>query len=127
VLAAGLAPRPLRVVVKERCCILRRRPRGRPSHRRAFAAGVLADPTTSATLPVDELRALPVDALERWRRRTERREAYRRVDSPVTGSHTTRPCGGHCRFEDDALLTGMGVSAGTVEGVVLVGSIYPAE
>jgi pyruvate,water dikinase len=88
---------------------------------------VLADADDVFHLTVDELADLPAEVDEMVRRRRQLREAYRRIDIPGDWCGSPEPVRRDPgRAGDDAVLTGIGVSAGTVEGVVRV-VIDPAQ
>ena len=87
------------------------------------ADGRLENPDDVFYLTVDELTGpLPADAKDLVRQRRERREAYQRIDLPSdwNGSPVTTTRERDTELDPDAVLSGIGVSGGTVEGVVRV-------
>jgi pyruvate,water dikinase len=87
------------------------------------ADGCIGDPEDVFYLTVDELTGpLPADAHALVQRRRERRAAYQRVDIPSDWCGIPEPTvpAHDVELDADAVLSGIGVSAGTVEGVVRV-------
>jgi pyruvate,water dikinase len=123
VLALAARRLPLRGVVKQ--SLLQAFDTARAAARRIGVSlvedGVLVDPDDVFQLTVDELTgSLPADVTEvvRWRR--ERRAAYQRFDIPADWRGTPEPSDRSAEPEEDTVLTGIGVSPGTVEGVARV-------
>ncbi|MGQ0631012.1 MAG: PEP-utilizing enzyme [Sporichthyaceae bacterium] len=86
------------------------------------AAGVLDDPADAFYLTVPELRDLPVNARELVSLRRERRASYCALDMPAhwTGNPVVSPRPVRDERARPDLITGVGASAGVVEGVVRV-------
>ena len=83
--------------------------------------GRLRDPEDVFYLTVDELTgAWPGDARALVARRRERRAAYQRIGIPSDWTGTPPASVRDVELDGDTVLSGIGVSAGTVEGVVRV-------
>ncbi|HTK66980.1 MAG TPA: PEP-utilizing enzyme [Pseudonocardia sp.] len=129
VLALAARRLPLRGVVKESLLQAFDVARAAARHLGAHlaAAGVLAEPGDVFFLTVDELSDLPGDLRELVATRKQRREAYRGIDIPADWRGSPEPAAREPgRLDGGAVLTGIGVSAGTVEGVVRV-VVDPSE
>jgi rifampicin phosphotransferase len=83
--------------------------------------GRLLDPEDVFYLTVDELIGTwPADARALVARRRERRAAYQLIDIPSDWTGTPPASVRNVDLDGDTVLSGIGVSAGTVEGVVRV-------
>lgn len=88
--------------------------------RRQVHAGRLVDVDDAFYLTLDELLALPSDALARVERRRADRERLRVVRMPAVVTGSWRPEAAVDPLPEGKQLTGTGVSAGVVEGPVRV-------
>jgi phosphohistidine swiveling domain-containing protein len=88
--------------------------------RRQVHAGRLVDVDDAFYLTLDELLALPADALSRVERRRADRERLRQVRVPAVVTGSWRPAHAFDPLPEGKQLHGIGVSGGVAEGVVRV-------